>query len=61
MKTEIETICAWCFPNDHRPGVSHGICEKHRREQEAELVNMRINNRANAVKIEQNKSSQKVK
>ncbi len=28
----LEAVCAWCNPNDHRPNVSHGICERHRRE-----------------------------
>jgi hypothetical protein len=32
-----EIVCAWCNPNDHRPSVSHGICEKHKAEMEAGL------------------------
>lgn len=31
------TVCAWCFPNDRRPNVTHGICERHRHEQLEEL------------------------
>jgi hypothetical protein len=28
----LETVCAWCHPGDTRPNISHGICEKHRKE-----------------------------
>lgn len=27
-----EMTCAWCHPNDHRPGITHGICAKHAQE-----------------------------
>jgi hypothetical protein len=31
------TICAWCHPGENQPGVTHGICEKHKAEM---LVNL---------------------
>ena len=32
-----EVVCAWCFPGDTRPGISHGICPRHKAEMEAQL------------------------
>ena len=31
------SVCAWCFPNDRRPNVSHGICPRHRAQMVADL------------------------
>jgi hypothetical protein len=35
-----EMVCAWCHPNDHRPGITHGICEKHAEEFGDQLAGM---------------------
>jgi hypothetical protein len=30
-------VCAWCEPNRHGPGLTHGICRRHLQELRGEL------------------------
>jgi hypothetical protein len=39
----LRTVCAWCFPGSNEPGVTHGICEDHKREV---LLGMHLEQRA---------------
>ena len=36
-KQKPRVICAWCEPGPYPPGVSHGICERHRNDMLAEV------------------------
>ena len=37
---QLEVVCAWCFPGNTRPGISHGICPKCRAEMEAAALDV---------------------